>query len=132
MTTRTDNVTNDVQNPLTKVTVTAAGGASGSSSLYEDNGSTTDTRQSATTRIRYTEGGPNRTVQIDPAVGSYAGQVSQRQWSVAFTNATAPTAVTINGRAAPSSSWSWDAATRTLAVTAPTQSVHRGLIVSYR
>jgi alpha-glucosidase (family GH31 glycosyl hydrolase) len=132
MTTRTDNVTNDVQNPLTKVTVTAAGGASGSSSLYEDNGSTTDTRQSATTRIRYTEGGPNRTVQIDAAVGSYTGQVSQRQWSVAFTNATAPTAVTINGRAAPSSSWSWDAATRTLAVTAPTQSVHRGLIVSYR
>jgi alpha-glucosidase (family GH31 glycosyl hydrolase) len=132
MTTRTDNVTNDVQNPLTKVTVTAAGGASGSSSLYEDNGSTTDTRQSATTRIRYTEGGPNRTVQIDAAVGSYTGQVSQRQWSVTFTNATAPTAVTINGRAAPSSSWSWDAATRTLAVTAPTQSVHRGLIVSYR
>lgn len=132
MTTRTDNVTNDVQNPLTKVTVTAAGGASGSSSLYEDSGSTTDTQQSATTPIRYTEGGPDHAVQIDPAVGSYAGQVLQRQWSVAFMNATAPTIVTINGRRVPASSWSWDAATRTLTVNAPIQSVHRGLMISYR
>jgi alpha-glucosidase (family GH31 glycosyl hydrolase) len=131
MTTRTDNVTNDVQNPLTKATVTAAGGASGSSSLYEDNGSTADPRQSTTTRIRYTEGGPNHTVQIDPTVGSYAGQVSQRQWTVAFLNATRPTSVTIDGRPAPSGSWSWDSATRTLTVTAPTRSVHQELMVRY-
>ena len=132
MTTRTGDAANDVQNPLTKVTVTAAGGASGSSSLYEDNGTTTDTGQSATTRIRYTETGPDHTVQIDPAAGSFAGQVSERQWTVAFTNATAPAAVTVNGRRVSAGSWSWDAATRTLTVATPSQSVRSELVVSYR
>jgi alpha-glucosidase (family GH31 glycosyl hydrolase) len=132
MTTRTGNVTNDVQNPLTKVTVTVAGGRSGSFSMYEDNGTTTSLRQSATTRIRYTEAGPNRTVRIDPAAGSFAGQVTQRQWTVAFQNATAPASVTIGGQRVPASSWRWDAAARTLTVTAPAQSVHHPLTVSYR
>src|SRR6266550_2200107 len=131
VTTRTGDATNDVQNPLTKVTVTAAGGASGSSSLYEDNG-TTNTGQSATTRVRYSEIGPDRTVEIDPADGSFAGQVSQRQWTVAFTNATAPAVVTINGRRVAAGSWSWDAATSTLTVAAPSQSVHSKLVISYR
>ena len=132
ITTRTADVANDIQNPLTKLTVTAAGGAPSSSSLYEDNGTTTDTGQSATTRIRYTETGPDRTIEIDPAAGSFAGQVSQRQWTVAFTNATAPAVVTINGRRVSAGSWSWDAATRTLTVAAPSQSVHSKLVISYR
>jgi VCBS repeat-containing protein len=130
--TRTDDVSNDVQNPLSKVTVTVAGGRPGSFSLYEDNGTTTDTRQSATTRIRYTEGDPTHTALINPAVGSFTGQVSQRQWTLAFMNATAPANVTINGRPAPAGSWSWDSATRTLTVTAPSQSVHSPLTISYR
>jgi Glycosyl hydrolases family 31/Carbohydrate binding module (family 35)/Domain of unknown function (DUF5110) len=132
MTTRTDDVTNDVQNPLTKVTVTVAGGSSGSFAMYEDNGTTTDLRQSATTRVSYTETGPNHTVRIAPAAGSFTGQVSQRQWTVAFQNATAPTTVTINQQQVPASSWIWDAATSTLSVTAPAQSVHHPLTISYR
>ena len=131
MTTRTDNVTNDVQNPLTKVTVTVAGGRSGSFALYEDNGTTTDLRQSATTRVSYTEAGPSHTIRISPVAGSFAGQVSQRQWTVAFLNATAPTTVTINEHQVPASSWRWDAATSTLTVTAPTQSVRHPLTISY-
>ncbi|HYZ52720.1 MAG TPA: TIM-barrel domain-containing protein [Streptosporangiaceae bacterium] len=132
MTTRTGNVTNDVQNPLAKVTVTVAGGRSGSFAMYEDNGTTTDLRQSATTRISYTEGGPDHTVRIAPAAGSFTGQVPQRQWTVAFLHATAPTKVTIDGRQVPASSWRWDAATTTLTVTAPAGSVHRPLMISYR
>jgi alpha-glucosidase (family GH31 glycosyl hydrolase) len=132
MTTRTDDVTNDVQNPLTKVTITVAGGRSGSFAMYEDNGTTTDLRQSATTLVSYTEAGPGHTVRIAPAAGSFTGQVQQRQWTVAFLNATAPTEVTINGRPVPASWWNWDAAARTLTVTAPAQSVHHPLIISYR
>ena len=132
MTTRTGNVTNDVQNPLTKVTVTVAGGRSGSFAMYEDNGTTTDLRQSATTRVSYTEAGPNHSVQIAPAAGSFAGQVPQRQWTVAFLNATAPTTVTINKQQVPAGSWRWDAATSTLTVTAPAQSIHHPLTISYR
>src|SRR5262249_55407450 len=54
VTTRTSNVNNDVQNPLTKATVTVAAGASGQTSLYEDNG--TDSRHSSSTPIRYNDG----------------------------------------------------------------------------
>jgi len=50
---RTDDVTNDEQNPLTKVTLNVAGGANGTYSLYEDNGKTTNWSQSATTSISY-------------------------------------------------------------------------------
>ena len=132
MTTRTDDVPNDVQNPLSKVTVTVAGGRSGSFAMYEDNGTTTDLRQSATTRISYTEAGPDHTIRIGPAAGSFTSQVALRQWTVAFMNATAPTAVTINGQDVPADAWRWDAATSTITVTVPAQSVHRPLMISYR
>jgi hypothetical protein len=131
MTTRTGDVTNDVQNPLTKVTVTVAGGRSGSFAMYEDNGTTTDLRQSATTHVNYTEAGPDRMVRIAPAAGSFIGQVQQREWTVVFLNATMPTTVRIDGRPFPTSSWRWDAATSTLTVMA-LQSVHHPLTISYR
>ena len=73
LTTRTDDVTNDVQNPLDKVTVTVAGGQSGSSALYEDNGSTTDAAQSATTPIQYTDTRTEHLVHIAPVSGSSRG-----------------------------------------------------------
>jgi alpha-glucosidase (family GH31 glycosyl hydrolase) len=132
LTTRTDSVTNDEQNPLTKVTVTVAAGGSGSFGLYEDNGSTTDFHQSAVTRISYAEAGAAHTARIAAAAGSFHGQVSQRQWTVSFLGATAPASVTINGRVAAASAWTWDAGTSTVTVTAPVQSVHQVLTVSYR
>jgi alpha-glucosidase (family GH31 glycosyl hydrolase) len=122
MTTRTGDVTNDVQNPLTKVTVTVAGGRPGPFAMYEDNGTTAGLRQSATTRVSYTGAGPGHIVRIAPAAGSFTGQLPQRQWTVAFLNATAPTTVTINHQQA----------TSTLTVTAPAQSVHHPLTISYR
>jgi hypothetical protein len=100
--------------------------------MYEDNGTTTDLRQSATTRLSYTEAGPGHTIRISPAAGSFAGQVPQRQWTVAFLGATAPAAVTINDHQVPASSWNWDAGTSTLTVTAPAQSVRHALTISYR
>jgi VCBS repeat-containing protein len=132
MATRTDDVTNDVQNPLSKVTLHVAEGAPGSLRLYEDDGTTTDTRQSATTRVTYAQQGVTHTVAIDPAAGGFAAEVATRQWTVAFMNATAPTAVSINGQPVSSTDWKWDGATHTLTVTAPAQSVRRRLMITYR
>jgi hypothetical protein len=125
VTTRTSNVTNDVQNPLTKATVTIAGGADGQTALYEDNG--TDAKHSASTPIQYTDS--QHQVRIGPAMGGFTGQVTQRQWTVTFTNASAPSSVSVNGR---SSAFTWNATTRTITVTAPTQSTGQPLVVSYR
>lgn len=130
--TRTDDVTNDVQNPLTKATVTVAGGAPGSFTLYEDNGQTTNLSQSATTTMTYAEHGGQHQLTIAPARGSFAGQVTQRQWTVAFTDAAAPHAVQVNGVNPHDTSWSYDAGTRTLTVTVPSRSVRTATVVSYR
>ncbi|TDP92943.1 TIM-barrel domain-containing protein [Labedaea rhizosphaerae] len=130
VTTRTGKVANDVQNPLTKATVTVAGGASGATSLYEDNGTTTDAGQSTSTAIRYVESGGLHQVQVGPATGGFAGQVTSRQWTIAFTNASAPRTVTVGGQQV--SSWTWDATTRTVTVTTPPQPTNRALVVAYR
>jgi hypothetical protein len=130
--TRTDNVTNDVQNPLTKVTLTVAGGADGQFSLYEDDGQSTDPGQSATTAVNYTENGGDHLLRVAPARDSFPGQVDQRQWTIAFHNANAPATVLVDGEAAPATQWSYDASTRTLTVTVPNRSVDHPLTVSYR
>jgi hypothetical protein len=88
-------------------------------------------RRRADARISY-EAGASHTARIAAAAGAFHGQVTQRQWTVSFLAATAPASVTINGKAAPASAWTWDAAARTVTVTAPVQSVHRALTVSYR
>jgi alpha-glucosidase (family GH31 glycosyl hydrolase) len=126
VTTRTANVANDVQNPLTRATVTVAAGADGQTSLYEDNG--TDASRSSSTPIQYSDS--RHEVRIGPAVGTFTGQVTQRQWTVAVTNATAPTSVTVNGRSV--STWTWDSARRTVTVTTPAQSTGQPLMVAYR
>ena len=97
VTTRTDNVANDLQNPLNTVTVQVAEGADGSSSLYEDDGNTTTPSQHTQHPDRLRQHGRPQ-VTIGAAHGSFPGQVSQREWTVSFTNATAPTVVRINGQ----------------------------------
>ncbi|MFE2427309.1 TIM-barrel domain-containing protein [Streptomyces sp. NPDC059373] len=130
--TRTDNVTDNDRNPLAKVTLDIAEGASGSYDLYEDNGTTTDTHQSATTRIRYTETGRQHTVRIGPAAGSFRGQVTGREWTVSFVNATAPTTVTANGTRLSSHAYHWDSGTRTLTVRLSQRNVRTPITFTYR
>ena len=131
MTTRTDNVTNDVQNALTKVTVTVAGGASGTSSLYEDNGTTTDTTQSATTAINYTENAGVNTLTIAAVKGSFSGQVTDRQWTAEFTNAAAPSSVSVDGTELAAGAWKYDVTTRTVTVTLAARPVNASTTISY-
>jgi hypothetical protein len=128
--TRTGYAANDVQNPLTNVTLDVPAGASGSFRLYEDDGTTTDSAGSATTAIRYSRA--DHTLTVGPASGSFTGQVAQRRWTVVFSDATAPGAVTVNGARAAAGAWSWDAAARKLTVTVPRTSVHRQVTVAYR
>ena len=68
--TRTDDVTNDVQNPLTNVTLNVAEGTNGNYSLYEDNGTTTNPAQSAQTPILYRASA--HAVTIGAAEGGFA------------------------------------------------------------
>ncbi|MFG1646671.1 TIM-barrel domain-containing protein [Amycolatopsis sp. NPDC049252] len=124
---RAKNVTDDVRNPLDALTLTVAEGASSTFTLYDDNGSS---GRSATTEVRYTAG--NHTVRIDPADGSFRGQVRDRRWTVAFLGATAPKAVTVGGDRLAPSAYHWDAATRTLTVTLPPRNVHTPVTVAYR
>ncbi len=115
---RTDDVTNDVQNPLDKVTLNVSGGGSGSYSLYEDAGD--GHGASATTGITYTEQGELRTLAIGGTHGHFAGQVSSRQWTARLLNSAPPIDVRVGGRKLGESStgegWSYEPATRVLTV----------------
>ncbi|MFL6056398.1 MAG: TIM-barrel domain-containing protein [Actinoallomurus sp.] len=128
--TRTDNVTNDVQNPLTKVTVNVAGGADGSFALYEDDGRSAG--RSATTTLRYAERGGDHVLSIGPARGRFPGQVTRRQWTAVFADAIPPTDVRINGVRVPAGSWTFDGTRRTLAVTVPARPVGTATTIDYR
>ena len=127
ITTRTDDVTNDEQNPLTAATVTVAAGANGSSTLYEDDGGATSSTRHAITQLRYS----NHSLVIGPAVGSFDGQVTQRTWTVKFLGVTKPHVVLVDGRPASSSEWSWDPTTNSLTVHLRSQSTHAPAVVSY-
>jgi alpha-glucosidase (family GH31 glycosyl hydrolase) len=129
--TRTDNVPNDVQSPLTKVTVNVAGGADGSFALYEDDGRSAGRIRSATTALRYTEHGGDHVLRLGPARGSYPGQVTRRQWTVAFSDAAPPTAVRIDGVRAPAGSWTFDATRHTLTITVPARPVRAATTIDY-
>ena len=132
VTTRSADVTNDVQNPLDAVTVTAAADASGAFSLYEDDGTTTDAAAHTTTRVTTRQDGNTHRLTVEPAQGSFPGQVTSRTWTVRFLDATAPTAVHVNGHLMGSDAWSYDPATRVLTVNAPAQPTGARLAVSYK
>ncbi|TKA02234.1 carbohydrate-binding protein [Actinacidiphila oryziradicis] len=128
--TRTGNVPDNDQSPLTNATLTVAPGASGSSTLYEDNG--TSAARHATTTVHVKQAGTARTVRIDPAKGSFPGQVTTRTWTVAFLGATAPHTVTASGVRLSPHAWHFDAATGRLTVTLPPRSVRTPVTVTYR
>jgi alpha-glucosidase (family GH31 glycosyl hydrolase) len=125
--TRGANVTNDVQNPLTAVTLDIAAGADGRFSLYEDGGQDESYRQgqSATTPVSYTDAAGR--VSIGRRHGDYPGAVATRTWTVRLHDVPAATAtrnpsVTVDGRRVRTT---YDADTRTLTVTTPPLSTSR-------
>jgi len=114
--TRTDDVANDVQNPLTKVTLDVASGAPGHFDLYEDAGTGS---ASATTPIDYAETASAARLTIGAQQGDYSGRVASRAWTVRLHGVAAQARdVTVDGAAASSS---YDPATHTLTVTTPSR-----------
>lgn len=145
--TRSHHVTNDAA-PLDAVTLTVATGANGSFDLHEDAGedtaptartgatTTADVRgkaaaSSASTAVRYTRQATGGTLTVDPAVGSFAGQVQDRSWTATFTDADRPRSVLVDGRTVPASAWTYDAGTRTITVPLAERSVHERTVVRF-
>ncbi|MFQ1001572.1 TIM-barrel domain-containing protein [Modestobacter sp. SSW1-42] len=130
--TRTNDVANDAQNPLTDVTLTVGSGAKGEFSLFEDDGTTDDRAQSRTTAVRTSQDGNRSIVHVSAPKGSYAGAVADRTWTVRFLDAHEPTSVMLNGARMAASSWTFDEATRVLTVTTPKRPVRLPMEVAYR
>lgn len=130
--TRSQDVANDAQNPLTQVTLQASGGANGSFTLYEDDGTSTTAHRSATTTIDYSQSGRQHLLRIGPAKGTFPGQVTRRSWTVVFDNASQPSKVTVDGVPARSTDWTWDPASQRLTVQVPARSVRQATVVGYR
>ncbi|MCI3241709.1 TIM-barrel domain-containing protein [Streptomyces spinosisporus] len=134
VTTRSDNVASDAKSPLDKVTVTVAPGASGTFSLYEDDGVSSHTSgRTATTRIRYTEHKDTHLLQIAPTKGSFRGQVNRRTWTVSFLGVDqAPKQVHAGDRKLTASAWHYDTTTHTLRITLPSHSIHSAVSIRYQ
>ncbi|MPY31101.1 carbohydrate-binding protein [Streptomyces adustus] len=133
--TRTHDTTSNDEAPPTALTLTIAAGASGTYTLYEDDGSTAASRHhghNATTTIRYAENRGHHTVSIGAAKGSFRGQVRNRQWTLSILGVThLPAKVTTHeGRLAPSR-YHWDATTRVLTLTLPQRTTHTPITVTY-
>ncbi|MER6274213.1 TIM-barrel domain-containing protein [Streptomyces sp900105755] len=133
VTTRSDNVPNDSQSPLDKVSVTVATGSSGAFSLYEDDGTTPQPLRTATTRIRYTEHKDTHLLRIAPARGTFPGQAGRRTWTVSFLGVDSPpNQVAAGGARLATSAWHWDAGAHVLRITLPPQSIRAATAISYR
>jgi Glycosyl hydrolases family 31/Carbohydrate binding module (family 35)/Domain of unknown function (DUF5110)/Carbohydrate binding module (family 6) len=131
--TRSGNVTAQDKAPLTTATLTVAAGGSGSTTLYEDDGTAaTGHGHSAVTTIRYQESGSARTLTIGGAAGGFAGQVTSRQWTVALVGTDAPASVSAGTGQLKPADYRYDAATRTLTVTLPRRDVHTRVTVTFR
>jgi len=131
VTTRTDDVANDSA-PLDAVTVTVAGGGDGEMTLYEDDGESADLSRSSTTHLAASSVSRLRRLVIDPARGSFDGQVTSRTWTARFLGVDAPTVVRVHGERLSADAWSYDAATRTLEVTTPERRVDQRTVITYR
>ena len=99
--------------PLDKVVVRAfpgVDGATGSSSLYEDDGVTDgyQNNQFARTPIQYMNKGGAIHIIIGPAVGRFAGQLASRAYRIELPGTTPARSVLVNGRPVTSASVTYD------------------------
>ncbi|GAA2520572.1 TIM-barrel domain-containing protein [Winogradskya humida] len=115
--TRTDYVENAGQRPLTQVTLNVAAGADGTSSLYQDAGEGPGytSGQSTTTALGWQNGA--RTLTVGAVSGTYPGAPATRSYTLRLSNATAPTAVTVDGVQVPETAWAYNVDRRTVTVT---------------
>ncbi len=131
--TRSGDMADDAQRPLSEVGVKVATGASGSFSLYEDDGTSRVSGRAATTRLDYSERKDSHVLRIGATKGSFEGQASRRTWTVSFTGVERPPSrVTAGDARMPRSAWHWDADTHVLKVSLPARGIRSGTTVAYR
>lgn len=102
------------------ITLQVHAGANGTYSMYDDAGTGLGYRssQSSQTPISYTENASaaTSTLTISPAVGSYPGEPSSRNYTLDLVDESAPSSVQINGQTIAASQWTYNAAAHTLQV----------------
>jgi alpha-glucosidase (family GH31 glycosyl hydrolase) len=96
---RTNNATNDVQNPIDQVTFVVGAGSNGDYQLYDDQGDGIEYGQGqfATTDISYREYADQRELTIGNARGQHQGQPATREWSAQFVGVNSPQSVMVPG-----------------------------------
>ncbi|GAA2332456.1 ricin-type beta-trefoil lectin domain protein [Dactylosporangium salmoneum] len=127
MPTRTDYVDYAAQRPLTQLTVNVTAGADGSFSLYSDAGEGTST---ASTNAPLTWTDSSRTLSIGAQTGSFTGAPTTRAYTLRLSNASAPTAVTVDGVQLPETAWSYNGNSHTVTVTTSSLSLSSAHTVS--
>ena len=115
--TRTDYTDHATQSPLTRATVTVGAGGDGGFALYQDAGEGTgyQSGQSTSTPISWRDG--TRTLTVGATTGGYPGAPASRAYTLRLLNATAPTAVSLDGTPLPETAWGYNPNTRTVTVT---------------
>jgi hypothetical protein len=112
--TRTDYVDNQQQRPLTQLTLDVAAGADGTFSLYQDAGEG-PVGPSASTPVSWQDA--TRTLTVGATVGTYPGAPTARAYTLRLSDATAPTAVLVDGTQVPETAWSYNGNSRRVTVT---------------
>ena len=105
---RTDYTQDAAASPLKQVTLSVAAGANGSFPLYQDagEGNGYQSGQSTTTPISWNDAA--RTLTVGADTGTFSGAVTQRSYTLRLSNATAPTAVSVDGVQVPETAWSYN------------------------
>lgn len=98
-------------------------------SLYEDDGETDAYKlgRSSTTRLSYTRRGSTVTVVVEPATGTYVGQLRRRSVQIELPNTLRPKTVAVAGKSAP---FAYDEATQTTTILVPEHPTSESLTVA--
>jgi alpha-glucosidase (family GH31 glycosyl hydrolase) len=117
---RTDYTQDAAASALTRLTLSVAAGADGSFSVYQDagEGDGYQSGQSTSTPISWSDS--TRTLTVGADTGTFPGAPTQRSYTLRLSNASAPTAVSVDGVQVPETAWSYNPNLRvTTVVTSP-------------
>ncbi len=120
------------QGALKKLILNVYGSAEGVFDLYEDDGRSLDYEaHHAVTHITHQRSGADRSrLTIAAAEGSFPGQPATRSYELRLFTDTAPTELSVDGRAGHA--WRWDPARRIATVTLPQHPIRTALRIEWR
>ena len=119
--------------PLDTVILNVYGSGQGRFDLYEDDGISLaygKGEYAVTTFTNEAQHAGSQRLVIEPAHGSFQGQVQRRSYEIHIRTTEKPASITVDGKAAALASW--DAAQATAIVTVPGRSIHDRIEVQWR